>query len=54
MGRAFAVEKGLGEYADDFAKGAMVAQDPLAYESIEMLNDEDRRVLAREITHKVS
>ncbi|ORY86659.1 and other transporter-domain-containing protein [Leucosporidium creatinivorum] len=52
MGRAFALEKGLEEHAEEFAKGAMVAQDPLAYESLPMLNDEDRRVLGREVTHK--
>lgn len=53
MGRAFAVQKGLEEHAEEFAKGAMVAQDPLAFESLPMLNDEDRRVLGREVTHKV-
>lgn len=52
MGRAFALEKGLGQYETEFAKGAQVAQDPLAFESINMLNDEDRRVLQREVTHK--
>ncbi|GAA5845330.1 hypothetical protein JCM9279_004844 [Rhodotorula babjevae] len=52
MGRAFAREKGLGEYEEEFAKGAQVAQDPLAFESLTMLNDEDRNVLRREITHK--
>ncbi|GAA5951544.1 hypothetical protein JCM3765_005965 [Sporobolomyces pararoseus] len=52
MGRAFANEKGLGQYETEFAKGAQVAQDPLAFESIEMLNDEDRNVLRREVTHK--
>ncbi|TNY22032.1 hexose transport-related protein [Rhodotorula diobovata] len=52
MGRAFAREKGLGEYEDEFAKGAQVAQDPLAFESLTILNDEDRNVLRREVTHK--
>ena len=49
MGRAFANEKGLGQYETEFAKGAQVAQDPLAFESISMLNDEDRNVLRREV-----
>ncbi|GJN94492.1 hypothetical protein Rhopal_007574-T1 [Rhodotorula paludigena] len=52
MGRAFAREKGLGEFEDEFAKGAQVAQDPLAFESLTLLNDEDRNVLRREVTHK--
>jgi hypothetical protein len=49
MGRAFAQEKGLGQYETEFAKGAQVAQDPLAFESLEMLSDEDRTVLRREV-----
>ncbi|TNY22033.1 hexose transport-related protein [Rhodotorula diobovata] len=52
MGRAFAREKGLGEYEEEFAKGAQIAQDPLAFESLTMLNDDDRNVLRREVTHK--
>ncbi|KAI1783044.1 hypothetical protein LXA43DRAFT_977304 [Ganoderma leucocontextum] len=32
-------------------KGAIVAQDPLAFESLPLLNDADRNVLRREITH---
>ncbi|KDE07241.1 hypothetical protein MVLG_02462 [Microbotryum lychnidis-dioicae p1A1 Lamole] len=52
MGRAFAHEKGLGEYEEEFAKGAMVAQDPLAFESLPMLDDADKNILRREVTHK--
>jgi len=52
MGRAFAQEKGLGQYETEFAKGAQVAQDPLAFESLDMLSDEDKNVLRREVTHK--
>ncbi|GAA5906000.1 sugar porter family MFS transporter [Sporobolomyces salmoneus] len=52
MGRAFAHEKGLGQYEDEFAKGAMIAQDPLAFEAITMLSEDDRTVLRREVTHK--
>lgn len=54
MGKAFAHEKGLAEYEDEFAKGAVVAQDPLVFESLDILNDEDKRVLRREVTHKAS
>jgi len=49
MGRAFAQEKGLGQYETEFAKGAQVAQDPLAFESLTMLSDEDKNVLRREV-----
>ncbi|GAA5845328.1 hypothetical protein JCM9279_004843 [Rhodotorula babjevae] len=52
MGRAFAREKGLQDYEDEFAKGAQVAQDPLAFESLTMLGEDDRNVLRREVTHK--
>ncbi|GAA5939644.1 hypothetical protein JCM3775_002076 [Rhodotorula graminis] len=52
MGRAFAREKGLQDYEEEFAKGAQVAQDPLAFESLTMLGEEDRNVLRREVTHK--
>ncbi|GAA6013681.1 hypothetical protein JCM11491_005057 [Sporobolomyces phaffii] len=52
MGRAFAHEKGLGQYEEEFAKGAQVAQDPLAFESIPSLSEADRTVLRREVTHK--
>ncbi|KAK4703578.1 hypothetical protein P7C70_g2639, partial [Phenoliferia sp. Uapishka_3] len=52
MGRAFAKEKGLEEYTEEFEKGALIAQDPLAFESLEILNEEDKRVLRREVTHR--
>ncbi|BGP66112.1 hypothetical protein NBRC10512v2_007507 [Rhodotorula toruloides] len=48
MGRAFAREKGLEEYEEEFAKGAQLAQDPLAFESVAMLGDADREILRDE------
>lgn len=54
MGRAFAREKGLGEYEVEFARGAQAAQDPLAFESLPLLSDEDKEVLRRETTHRWS
>ncbi|BGP20277.1 hypothetical protein JCM10213_001108 [Rhodosporidiobolus nylandii] len=54
MGRAFAREKGLQEFEDEFAKGAQVAQDPLAFESLTLLEEHDKEVLRREVTHKWS
>ncbi|GAA5965003.1 hypothetical protein JCM21900_004702 [Sporobolomyces salmonicolor] len=52
MGRTFAREKGLEQYEVEFAKGAQAAQDPFAYESLLLLNDEDKAALAREVSHK--
>lgn len=52
MGKAFAQEKGLGEFEEYFAKGAVVAQDPLIFESLTLIDDDDKRALRREVTHK--
>ncbi|GAA5872632.1 hypothetical protein JCM1840_004859 [Sporobolomyces johnsonii] len=52
MGRAFAREKGLGEFELEFAKGAQVAQDPLQFESLTLLDEDDKTVLRREVTNK--
>ncbi|EMD37517.1 hypothetical protein CERSUDRAFT_114155 [Gelatoporia subvermispora B] len=48
----FAHSHGLGQYEDEFKKGAVLAQDPTAFETLPLLTDEDRNVLRREITHK--
>ncbi|GAA5863489.1 hypothetical protein JCM8547_007261 [Rhodosporidiobolus lusitaniae] len=52
MGRAFAREKNLGEYEAEFAKGAQIAQDPLNFENLMILNEDDKDALRREVTHK--
>ena len=52
MGRAFAREKGLSEFEEEFAKGAQIAQNPLAYESLPLLNEEDRQIMRDEVLHK--
>lgn len=49
---AFAKSHGLGHLTEVFQKGALVAQDPSAFESLPLLDDEDRNVLRREVTHK--
>ncbi|GAA5897953.1 hypothetical protein JCM6882_005120 [Rhodosporidiobolus microsporus] len=54
MGRAFAREKDLGEYEEEFAKGAQIAQDPLAFESLTILNEADKDILRHEVSHKWS
>ncbi|PCH43889.1 hypothetical protein WOLCODRAFT_26276 [Wolfiporia cocos MD-104 SS10] len=49
---AFAKHQGLGHLTEVFKKGALVAQDPLAFESLTYLSEEDKEVLRREVTHK--
>ena len=51
---AFAKAHGLGHLTEEFQKGALVAQDPSAFESLPLLNDEDRNILRREMTHRWS
>ncbi|KAJ4291422.1 hypothetical protein N0V88_006015 [Collariella sp. IMI 366227] len=51
----FAYEKGLTEYIPLLRKGALVAQDPNAFDDIsgpEALDDEEKEILRREIEHK--
>ena len=48
----FARAHGLHAYAETIQKGALLAQDPGAFETLPMLDEEDRRVLRREVTHK--
>ncbi|KAJ3487689.1 hypothetical protein NLI96_g3365 [Meripilus lineatus] len=51
---AFASQYGLGHLQSEFQKGALVAQDPAAFESISLLSDDDKAILRREITHRWS
>lgn len=48
----FAHEHSLGHLADTFSKGALVAQDPAAFESLPQLTEEDKEVFRREMTHR--
>ncbi|KIJ61769.1 hypothetical protein HYDPIDRAFT_95845 [Hydnomerulius pinastri MD-312] len=48
----FAKERGLTHILPDLQKGAIVAQDPEAYNRLDMFTEEDRRVLREEVTHK--
>ncbi|TFK86319.1 hypothetical protein K466DRAFT_156742 [Polyporus arcularius HHB13444] len=48
----FARSHELGEYTETIQKGALLAQDPAAFETLPMLTEEDRRMLRREYTHK--
>lgn len=52
MATDFADSKGLSEFTTEFTKGALVAQDPSSFESLKQLDEQDKVVLRREITHK--
>lgn len=52
-GEEFAKKFGLGHLTDEFRKGALVAQDPLAFESFEELTEDEKAALRREITVRV-
>ncbi|KAF8586667.1 hypothetical protein K439DRAFT_1652487 [Ramaria rubella] len=52
QGEEFAKRYELGHLSEVFSKGAIVAQDPTAFESLPMLSEEDKIILRREITHK--
>lgn len=49
---AFAHAHGLGELEKEFIKGALVAQDPLSFESIDLLTEQEKEHLRREQTHR--
>ena len=50
----FAKEKDLEDVSDLLKKGALVAQDPTAFETFEELDEDEKVALRREITHKWS
>jgi len=52
MGRGFAKKFELGHLEEVVTKGAIVAQDPMAFEHISLLTEEDKAALRFEITHK--
>lgn len=54
MGAAYARNHEMAHLQEEFSKGAMLAQDPGAFETLPLLTDEDRNILRREITHKWS
>lgn len=54
---AFTESKGLAEHRDVFRKGALMAQAiniPNGFEDISMLDEEDKAVLRREVSHRWS
>ncbi|EEB87247.1 hypothetical protein MPER_15484 [Moniliophthora perniciosa FA553] len=52
MADKFARDNGLEDAQDDIRKGALVSKDPAHFEGIDMLTEEDKEALRREITHK--
>lgn len=48
----FAQTHGLEDHVELFQKGALVAQDPSAFESLSQLTEEDKAIFRREITHR--
>ena len=53
-GAAFSRQYGLEDLESEFTKGALIAQDPLAFEKLDMLTDDELEALRREQTHKWS
>jgi hypothetical protein len=51
-GAEFARTYGLGEHEDLFRKGALAAQDPLAFNSISHFTDTEKDIFRREFTHR--
>lgn len=50
----FAHAHGLGHLEKEFIKGALIAQDPVAFENLDILSEEEKEVFRREITHRWS
>ncbi|KAH9983617.1 hypothetical protein BJV74DRAFT_849720 [Russula compacta] len=51
-GAEFAKAYGLGHLEEEFKKGALAAQDPLAFESIAHFTEEEKNIFRRELTHR--
>jgi hypothetical protein len=50
-GENFARKHGMDDLIEEFRKGAVVAQDPTAFEALPMLSKEDKGNLRREVEH---
>jgi hypothetical protein len=51
-GAEFARTHGLGHLEDLFKKGALAAQDPLAFDGISHFTDTEKAIFRREFTHR--
>ncbi|KAG0128877.1 transporter-domain-containing protein [Tuber indicum] len=54
MGASYARENGMEDLQDEFRKGALLAQNPEAFDTLPLLTDDDKYYLRREVTHKWS
>ena len=53
-GETFANKFGMEDLTEEFQKGAVLAQDPSAFESLSILSKEDKDSLRMEVEHKWS
>ncbi|EKM80826.1 hypothetical protein AGABI1DRAFT_119397 [Agaricus bisporus var. burnettii JB137-S8] len=51
-GKAFATRYGLEDLSELFKKGALVAKDPLAFEDLSLLTEEEKQALREEVSNK--
>ncbi|KAH8995253.1 hypothetical protein EDB86DRAFT_1186773 [Lactarius hatsudake] len=51
-GAEFARTHGLGHLEEEFKKGALAAQDPLAFENVPYFTEDDKKIFRRELTHR--
>jgi hypothetical protein len=51
-GAQFAQSHGLGHLEETFKKGAIAAQDPLAFETVSYFTEEEKEIFRRELTHR--
>jgi len=51
-GEMFALRNGLEDMSELFRKGALVAQDPLAFENLPLLTETDKQALRDEVSNK--
>lgn len=54
MGAVYARENDMEDLQEEFRKGALLAQDPEAFDTLPLLTDDDKYYLRREVTHKWS
>ncbi|CUS09539.1 unnamed protein product [Tuber aestivum] len=54
MGASYARENEMEDLQDEFRKGALLAQNPQAFDTLPLLTDDDKYYLRREVTHKWS
>ena len=51
-GAEFARTHDLGHLEEEFKKGALAAQDPLAFEKVPYFTEDDKNIFSRELTHR--